>query len=110
MGKIDYLLAFVGFTALASHQSKFLHALDERRGGVDAEFQFLADGVDRLFVFLPQYHQYELLRIGDSRRLEIGLIGLRDEAASRIKPKTQLVFEFQLVVCHVTKPLIELEN
>lgn len=101
LGEAHESLSCVYFALLASHDTLALHALNERSHRVGFESQSLCDIVDGEIVSFPQYHEYEVLRVGHSETIEVRAIGLYDEAARCIEAKAELIVEFELIVGHV---------
>ena len=88
---IDYLLALILLATLANHDTKFLHTLKQGRNGVCFEQQTMSNVVHWLGILLPQHHQNEVLRIGNTQLIQHRRVSLCNETCRRIETEAYLV-------------------
>ncbi len=60
--------------ALAPHQTAPFQALDQRRDRAGIEEQPLPQRLDRQTIGFPQHQEHQVLRIGQPKRVEPGLV------------------------------------
>lgn len=84
----------------ACHQPLLFHPLEQGRDRIGVEHQPLRDIVYRLSVLFPEYHHHQVLGVGESQRLQVLPVSLRDKPAYRVEPEAQLVVKPERVRSH----------
>jgi hypothetical protein len=90
--------ALILVAALTPHQALLFEPLEQRGQGVGVEQGALANMRHWAGRVFPQDHQHDVLRVGQTQRLQQGLIEPRDQPRGGVQAKAQLKIEAQRIL------------